>query len=118
MVEELVCFAQVRIIPFAIAFHFALQCSSVDVLRAGRWGVAFFTRLAVSCPNALHAHWAKQHNIIFKVSIPFKHDTVRVVEHTHRTLQEMTLKSLAFKPHLSSAYLGIAYTHNLILILI
>ena len=60
-------------------------------------------------------HWAKRHNILFKASIPFEHDTVRVVERTHRTLQEMTVKALAFKPHLSSEYWGLAYEHSAIL---
>ena len=56
-------------------------------------------------------HWTRQYHIIFEVSIPFEHDTVRVVERTHRTLQEMTVKCLAFKSHLSSAYLDVAYEH-------
>ena len=60
-------------------------------------------------PSAIH--WTRQHNVIFKVSIPFKHDTVKVVERTHRTLQEMTVKCFAFKPHLSSAFWGMAYEH-------
>ena len=46
------------------------------------------------------------------MSIPFEHDTVRLIERTHRTLQEMTVKDLAFKPHLSSAYWGFPYQHN------
>ena len=49
------------------------------------------------------------------MSIPFEHDTVRLVERTHRTLQEMTVKSLAFKPHLSSSDWGMAYSHNALL---
>ena len=49
------------------------------------------------------------------MSIPFEHDTVRLVERTHRTLQEMTVKSLAFKPDLSLAYWGMAYAHNALL---
>ena len=56
-------------------------------------------------------HWAREHNVKFKVSIPFEHDNVKVVERTHRTLQEMTVKCLAFKPHLSPAYWGMAYEH-------
>ena len=77
--------------------------SSGKILAVIRTDNEFLTSAAV--------HWAKQHNIIFKVSIPFEHDTVRVVERTHRTLQEMTVKALAFKPHLSSAYWGMAYEH-------
>ena len=63
-------------------------------------------------------HWARQHQIIFKTSIPFEYDTVWLVERTHRILQEMTVKSLAFKPHLSPAYWGMAYEHNAMAIII
>ena len=52
---------------------------------------------------------ARQHSIIFHVSIPFEHDTVRFVEYTRRTLQEITVKSLAFKPYLSLAHGGAVY---------
>ena len=48
--------------------------------------------------------WAREHHIIFIPSIPHEHDTVRVVERTHRTLQEMVVKSLAHKPHLSPSF--------------
>ena len=41
-----------------------------------------------------------------------EHDTVRLVEQTHRTLQEITVKCLAFKPHFSSEYWGLAYEYN------
>ena len=53
------------------------------------------------------AAWAREHQIIFISSIPHEHDTVRVVEWTHRTLLEMVVKSLAYKPHLSPSFWGL-----------
>jgi hypothetical protein len=55
--------------------------------------------------------WALSHNISFQPSIPFEHNTVRRVERVHRTLQEMVVKALAHKPHLSPEYWSMCYMH-------
>jgi hypothetical protein len=57
------------------------------------------------------ASWARTNFITVRPSVPHEHDTVRLVERTHRTLQEMTVKSLFQKPHLSPSYWGMAYQH-------
>jgi hypothetical protein len=59
----------------------------------------------------LSKRWAASHDIIFQPSIPFEHNTVRVVERTHRTLQEMVVKVLAHKLHLTFEYWAMAYMH-------
>ena len=87
-----------------------LESLRLFVASAGR--TRSFIRTDNEFVTSLAAHWARQHNIQFNVSIPFEHDTVRLVECTHRTLQEMTVKRLAFKSHLSSAYWRFAYQHN------
>ena len=51
--------------------------------------------------------------ITFTPSIPREHGTVRSVERVYRTLQEMVVKSLALKPHLSPEFWGMAYLHNI-----
>ena len=56
--------------------------------------------------------WASSNKILFIPSIPYERDTVRSVERVHRTLQEMVVKSLAFKPHLSPSFWGLSYLHN------
>ena len=56
--------------------------------------------------------WASSNKILFIPSIPHEHDTVRSVECVHRTLQEMVVKLLALKPHLSPSFWGLSYLHN------
>ena len=56
--------------------------------------------------------WAASHKILFIPSIPHEH-TVRSVEQVHRMLQEMVVKSLALKPHLSPAFWGLSYLHRI-----
>ena len=53
--------------------------------------------------------WAASHKMLFISSIPHEHDTVRSIEWVHQTLQEMVVKSLALKPHLSPAFWGLSY---------
>jgi hypothetical protein len=55
--------------------------------------------------------WALSHNVSFQPSIPFEHNTVRRVERVHRKLQEMVVKSLAHKSHLSPEYWSMCYMH-------
>ena len=57
--------------------------------------------------------WAASNKILFIPSIPHEYDTVRSVERVHRTLQEMVVKSLALKPHLSTAFWGLSYLHHI-----
>jgi hypothetical protein len=40
----------------------------------------------------LSRQWALSHDTVFQPSIPLEHNTVRTVERTHRTLQEMVVK--------------------------
>jgi hypothetical protein len=52
---------------------------------------------------------AKYHNIQLQPSIPFAHNTLRHVERLHRTLQEMVVKALSNKTHLSAQFWGLPY---------
>ena len=56
-------------------------------------------------------NWAATNGVSFQPSTPDEHNTVRRVERVHRTLQEMVVKALAHKQHLSPQFLGYAYLH-------
>ena len=60
--------------------------------------------------------WALQHKIQLLPSVPHEHDRVRKVDRLHRTAQEMVVKFLSNKPHLSPAYWGFCYLHCIDLI--
>ena len=55
----------------------------------------------------------QSNKITFIPSIPHEHDTVYSMERVHCTLKEMVIKSLALKPHLSPAFWGLSYLHNI-----
>jgi hypothetical protein len=93
------------------------RLSVVDHLEALRRFVAAsdktlrYIRTDNEFVTKLSRAWAASNNIIFQPSIPFEHNTVRQVERMHRTLQEMVVKSMANKPHLSPQFWGLAYLH-------
>jgi hypothetical protein len=82
-----------------------LVSSTGKVLRTIRTDNEYLTLLS--------RKWAESHDIVFQPSIPFEHNTVRKVERTHRTIQEMVVKLLANKSHLSSEYWALAYMHRI-----
>jgi hypothetical protein len=71
---------------------------------------AIISTMAPYSPGRL-SYGAKTHDIQFQPSLPYAHNTVRHVERLHRTLQEMVVKCLSNKSHLSSQFWGLAYMH-------
>ena len=63
--------------------------------------------------TSISKDWANVHNINFVPIVPYEHDSVRMVERLHRTLQKRVVKLLAFKLHLNSAYWGLAYMDSI-----
>ena len=68
--------------PNRVAVIDHLECLRLFVVSSGKTLTVIRTDDEFRTSSAIH--WAREHNVKFKVSIPFEHDTVKVVERFKR----------------------------------